>query len=63
MCCTACRAQPVSLFVIPRSHATGADVSAFGRQAQVLRRGGATLVVVAPAGLTDVAAALGLEAE
>ena len=55
--------QPVSLFVIPGRDGTEAEMSAFGRQAQVLRRGGTTLVVVAPAGLTGVAAALGLEAE
>ena len=57
------RDQPVSLFVIPGRAATDAEMQAFGRQAQVLTRGGATLVVVAPAGLAGVAAALGLEAE
>jgi anti-sigma factor RsiW len=57
------RGQPVSLFVIPERDATAAKIAAFGRRTQVLTRGGATLVVVAPAALTGVAAALGLEAE
>jgi anti-sigma factor RsiW len=55
--------QPVSLFVVPGREASAAEISAFGRHAQVLTRGGDTLVVVAPAGLAGVAAALGLEAE
>jgi hypothetical protein len=57
------RDEPVSLFVLPGRDATEADLSVFGRRAEVLTRGGATFVVVAPAGLPGVAAALGLEAE
>jgi anti-sigma factor RsiW len=55
--------RPVSLFVIPGRDASAAEMSAFGRHAQVLTRDGATVVVVAPEGLSGVAAALGLEAE
>ena len=54
--------QPVSLFVIDGSH-DAASVAAFGRQAKVVERHGRTFVVVAPAGLAQVAGALGLEAE
>lgn len=54
--------QAVSLFVLP-GDAEPAQVQAFGRQAEVRRQGGATYVVVAPAGLSQVAAALGFEAE
>jgi len=55
--------QPVSLFVMPDRDASQADISAFGRHAQVLTRGGVTYVLVAPAALAGVAAAVGLEAE
>lgn len=55
--------QPVSLFVMPDRDARQADISAFGRHAQVLTRGGVTYVLVAPASLAGVAAAVGLEAE
>jgi hypothetical protein len=55
--------QPVSLFVMPDRDASQADISAFGRHTQVLTRGGVTYVLVAPADLTGVAAAVGLEAE
>lgn len=54
--------EPVSLFVIEGRH-DAASVAAFGRQAQVLERQGRTFVVVAPAGLPQVAGALGLDAE
>jgi hypothetical protein len=54
--------QPVSLFVIDGAH-DAASVAAFGRQAEVVERHGRTFVVVAPAGLAQVAGALGLEAE
>lgn len=50
--------QPVSLFVLPQA-ADPADVTAFGRHAEVVRQGETTYVVVAPAGLANVAAALG----
>lgn len=55
--------QPVSLFVMPDRAAGQADISAFGRHAQVLTRRGVTYVLVAPAALAGVAAAVGLEAE
>jgi len=55
--------QPVSLFVMPDRDASQADISAFGRHAQVLTRHGVTYVLVAPAALTGVAEAVGLEAE
>lgn len=55
--------QAVSLFVIPDRDASQTDISAFGRHTQVLTRGGVTYVLVAPADLTGVAAAVGLEAE
>lgn len=54
--------QPVSLFVL-RGDASPAHVEAFGRQAEVRRQGDATYVLVAPAGVPDVAAALGFEAQ
>lgn len=54
--------QPVSLFVLP-GDATPAHVEAFGRQAEVRRQGDATYVLVAPAGLSRVAAAVGFEAQ
>lgn len=54
--------EPVSVFVLgdPRQ---AASFELFGRQAQVISRHGATFVVVAPAGLAQVAPALGLGAE
>jgi anti-sigma factor RsiW len=55
--------QPVSMFVMPGQQSAPADVSAFGRHTQVLTRQGVTYVLVAPARLTGVAAALGLEGE
>lgn len=55
--------KPVSMFVMPAHRSAPADVSAFGRHAQVLTRQGVTYVLVAPARLTGVAAALGLEGE
>ena len=55
--------QPVSLFVMPGRAASQADFSAFGRHATVLEQGGVTYVLVAPAALRGVAAAVGLEAE
>ncbi len=55
--------EPVSLFVMPSRLAAPADLSSFGRHAEVLSRGGATFVLVAPARLRGVAAAVGLEAQ
>jgi hypothetical protein len=55
--------EPVSLFVIPDRRAAAAAVSAFGRHSEVLTRDGVTYVLVAPARLRGVAAAVGLEAE
>lgn len=55
--------QPVSLFVMPHTVARTADVGAFGRHAQVLVRGDITYVLVAPDGLPDVAAAVGIGAQ
>ncbi len=55
--------QPVLMFVMPGQQSAPADVSAFGRHTQVLTRRGVTYVLVAPAQLTDVAAAIGLEGE
>lgn len=55
--------QPVSLFVMPDRQAAAADVAAFGRHAEVLTRNGVTYVLVAPARLRGVAAAVGLEAK
>lgn len=54
--------QPVSLFVLP-GDASPAHIEAFGRQAEVRRQGDATYVLVAPAGLSHVAAAVGFEAQ
>ena len=54
---------PVSMFILPNRVAETADIGAFGRHAQVLVQGGITYVIVAPAGLSNVAAALGLEAK
>jgi hypothetical protein len=53
----------VSLLVVLGRAASAADFPAFGRHARVLEQGGVTYVVVAPAALTGVAAAVGLEAE
>lgn len=55
--------EPVSLFVMPHTVAKTADVDAFGRHAQVLVRGDITYVLVAPDGLPDVPAAVGIGAE
>ena len=55
--------QPVSLFVMPDRQSAAADVAAFGRHAEVLTRNGVTYVLVAPARLRGVAAAVGLEAK
>ena len=55
--------EPVSLFVMPERQAAPADVAAFGRHAEVLTRDGVTYVLVAPARLRGVAAAVGLEAK
>ncbi len=55
--------EPVSLFVLRGEPASPADVEAFGRHAEVISRGETTYVVVAPARLTGVAGAVGLEAE
>jgi anti-sigma factor RsiW len=55
--------EPVSLFVMPDRAAAPADLSSFGRHAEVLTRRGATYVLVAPARLRGVAAAVGLEAQ
>jgi hypothetical protein len=55
--------EPVSMFVLPDRVAETADIDAFGRHAQVLMRDGVTYVIVAPAQLSGVAAAIGLEAQ
>ncbi|MEZ5292579.1 MAG: zf-HC2 domain-containing protein [Vicinamibacterales bacterium] len=55
--------QPVSVFVLGRRQAAAGTVAAFGRLARVVERAGTTYVVVAPAGATAVAAAVGLGAE
>jgi anti-sigma factor (TIGR02949 family) len=55
--------EPVSLFVMPHTVARTADLGAFGRHAQVLVRGDITYVLVAPAGLPDVPAAVGIGAQ
>lgn len=55
--------QPVSLFVMPDKQAAAADLAAFGRYTEVRSRAGVTYVMVAPAGLAGVAAAVGLGAE
>ena len=55
--------EAVSLFVL-RDHASApADIEAFGRHAEVISRGATTYVLVAPARLSGVAGAVGLEAE
>jgi anti-sigma factor RsiW len=55
--------QPVSVFVLSGRDASPSTIQAFGRRAQVLTSGNATYVVVAPAGIADVAEAVGLGAE
>ena len=55
--------QPVSMFVMPGRSATPAEVAAFGRHAEVVTKNGVTYVLVAPAQLTGVASAVGLEGE
>lgn len=52
----------VSLFVLPHAHDAG-SLDVFGRHADVITRGDRTFVVVAPAGVPQVARALGLGAE
>jgi hypothetical protein len=48
---------------MPGHDASAVDVAAFGRHAEVRSHDGVTYVLVAPARLTGVAAALGLEGE
>ena len=55
--------EAVSMFVMPGHDAAAVDVAAFGRHAEVRTQGGVTYVIVAPAQLTGVAAAVGLERE
>ncbi len=55
--------EPVSMFVMPGRAAAAVDVSAFGRHTEVVSKGGVTYVLVAPARLAGVAAAVGLEGE
>lgn len=55
--------EAVSMFVMPGHAASAADVAAFGRHAEVRTQDGVTYVIVAPAQLTGVAAAVGLERE
>jgi hypothetical protein len=55
--------QAVSVFVIPAGQVAAARVQAFGRRAEVVVRDGVTYVLVAPPGVAEVAAAVGLEAE
>jgi anti-sigma factor RsiW len=55
--------QPVSMFVIPSGRVPAAQIEAFGRHAEVIVRDATTYVLVAPPGLAEVAAAIGLEAE
>ncbi len=54
---------PVSMFVLPGRSRSAVDVSAFGRHAEVVTGDGATYVLVGPAQLLHVAAAVGLEGE
>jgi len=53
--------EAVSMFVMPGHDASAVDVAAFGRHAEVRTQDGVTYVIVAPARLTGVAAAVGLE--
>ena len=55
--------EAVSLFVLRGRSASPADIEAFGRQAAVVTKGDSTYVLVAPARLSGVADAVGLEAE
>lgn len=55
--------EAVSMFVLPGHDASAVDIAAFGRHAEVRSQGGVTYVIVAPAHLTYVAAAVGLERE
>ncbi len=55
--------EPVSMFVMPEHRSEPVDVSAFGRHTQVVTRQGVTYVLVSPAQLVGVAAAVGLEGE
>ena len=55
--------EAVSMFVMPGRDASPVDIAAFGRHAEVRRQDGVTYVIVAPAQLTGVAAAVGLEGE
>lgn len=55
--------EAVSLFVLDHRSASPAAIEAFGRHAEVITRGATTYVLVAPARLSRVAAAVGLEAE
>ena len=55
--------EAVSMFVMPGRDASPVDIAAFGRHAEVRRQDGVTYVIVAPAQLTGVAAAVGLERE
>ncbi len=55
--------QAVSLFVLRDQAASPVDIEAFGRHAEVISAGATTYVLVAPARLSGVAAAVGLEAE
>ncbi len=57
------QSEPVSMFVLAGHAASAVDVAAFGRHARVITRHGTTYVLVAPAQLADVAAAVGLEGE
>ncbi len=55
--------EPVSMFVLPGHGAAAVDVAAFGRHTEVVTRQGVTYVLVSPAQLAGVAAAVGLEGE
>lgn len=55
--------EAVSLFVMRGRNAAPADIDAFGRHAAVVTKGDSTYVLIAPARLSGVAEAVGLEAE
>ena len=55
--------EAVSLFILRGHGSSPADVEAFGRHAEVITKGDSTYVLVAPARLSGVAGAVGLEAE
>lgn len=55
--------QPVSLFVLRGAAPSPAVMNAFGRRAVVLTQGQSSYLLVAPAGLGDVATAVGLGAQ